>query len=129
MLWPQRREIITSGGYGSRLALRLAGTTSMMWRRLLHPSLRRRGGGIHHVVDFLAPAQNLGGEHGMIESLQIEIVDRLALDPLLDHAVDAAAHHDLAGLGLVAQARGEVGDAADRGIFQALLKTDLAERG
>src|SRR5215468_12545626 len=109
------------GGYGPRL--------SPGRRKLLHPSLRRRGGGIHHVVDLLAPAQNLGGQHGVIEALQVEVVDRLALDPLLDHAVDAAAHHDLAGLGLVTQAGGEVGDAADRSIFQALLKTDLAERG
>src|SRR5262245_17694326 len=108
-----------------------AGTTSRMRRRrgLLHPSLGRRGRGIDHVVDFLTPAQNLGRKHGVIESLQVEVVDRLSLDPLLDHAVDAAAHHDLAGLGLVAQAGGEVGDAADRGIFQALLKADLAERG
>ena len=65
----------------------------------------------------------------MIESLQIQIVDRLPLDPRLDHAVDAPAHHDLVGLGFVAQPRRQVGDAADRGVFQPLLEADLAERG
>ena len=65
----------------------------------------------------------------MIEPLQVQIVDRPALDPLLDHAVDAPADHDLVGLGFVAEPRGEVGDAADRGVFQPLLEADLAERG
>jgi hypothetical protein len=58
----------------------------------------------------------------------VQIVDRPSLDEPLDHAVDAAADHDLVGAGLVAQSRSKVGDAADRGIFQPLLETDLAER-
>ena len=87
------------------------------------------GGGDVDDVGVLAPAQDLGGEDRMIEALEMQIVDRAALDPLLDHAVDAAADHDLVRLGFVAQPRGEVGDAADRGIFQPLLETDLAERG
>ena len=93
----------------------------------LHPPRRRRR--IDDVVDFLAPAQNLRRQNRMIESLQIQIVDRPALDPLLDHAVDAPGHHDLVGLGFVAQPRRKVGDAADRGVFQPLLEADLAERG
>ena len=63
----------------------------------------------------------------MIETLQHEIVDRAAFDPRLDDAVDAAAHHDLVGLGFVAQPRGEVGDAADRAVFQPVLEADLAD--
>jgi hypothetical protein len=34
----------------------------------------------------------------------------------LDHGEDAPAHHDLVGLGFFAAPRGEVGDAADRGV-------------
>src|ERR1700730_4809862 len=63
----------------------------------------------------------------MIEALENQIIERLAVDPWLDHAVDAPGDHDLAGLGFVAEARGEVGDAADRGVFQPLLEADLAQ--
>src|SRR6185369_928526 len=76
---------------------------------------------------FLAPSQNLRRQNRMIESLHIQIIDRPALDPWLDHAGDAAAHHDLASLGLAAEAGGEVGNAADRGVFQALFEADLTE--
>ena len=62
----------------------------------------------------------------MVKTLELEIVEGAGFDPGLDHAVDAAAHHDLVGLGFAAEAGGEVGDAADRGIFQALLEADLA---
>src|ERR1700723_629709 len=92
-------------------------------RRLLPPQRGYFGG----FVGFFAPAQNFGSEDRMIEALQMQIVERLAFDPWLDHAVDAPAHPDLAGLGLVARPRGEVGDAADRGVFEPLLKADLAQ--
>jgi hypothetical protein len=51
-----------------------------------------------------------------------------AFGPWLDHAEHALADHDLTGLGFVAQPRGQVGDAADRGVFEPLLEADLAER-
>src|SRR5260370_37369246 len=92
---------------------------------LLLPSSRR---GEVDGFDLLAlvPAHNLHRQHGMIESLQGQIIERFGIHPLLDHAVDPPAHHDLAGFVLVAQPRGEVGDAADSGEYKSRLKTDLA---
>ena len=94
------------------------------------PAAPGRGGRrIDDVVDFLAPSEDLHRQHRVIEPLELEIVERGGLDPGLDDAEDAAADHDLVGLGFAAQARGKIGDAADRGIFQPLLEADLAERG
>jgi len=64
----------------------------------------------------------------MIEALQVQIIDRPRLDEIFHHAIDPPCDHDLAGLGFIAQPRGEVGDRADRGVFEPLLETDLAER-
>jgi len=58
----------------------------------------------------------------------MQLFERVAFDPGLDHAEHAPGHHDLVGLGFVAQPRGEVGDAADRGVFEPLLEADLAQR-
>ncbi len=52
----------------------------------------------------------------MIEALQVQIIDRPRFDEIFHHAVDAPRDHDLPGLGLIAQPRGEVGDRADRGV-------------
>src|SRR5216684_5646694 len=70
------------------------------------------------IFRFPAPAQNLRHQHRMIETFQVQIVDRTAFDERLDHAVDAPGDDDLVRLGFVAQAGGEVGDAADRGVFE-----------
>ena len=61
----------------------------------------------------------------MIETFQLQIVDRPAFDPLLDHAIDAPANHDLPGFGFVAEPRGQIGDAADRGVFEPLFESCL----
>src|ERR1700761_6400997 len=75
----------------------------------------------------LLPTQNLRGKDRVTESLEMQVIERPAFDQGFDHAVDAAAHHALVGAGLVARRRSEVGDAADRGIFQSLFDADLAE--
>ena len=61
-------------------------------RRALAAS--RGGGGEVDDLGVLAPAQDLGGEDRVIETLEMQIVDGAALDPGFDHAVDAAADHD-----------------------------------
>src|ERR1700730_11447562 len=105
------------------------GMTDVLQRLL--PSPRRFGRRDLGVLCFglVAPAQNLHRQHRMIKPLQVQIVERLAIDPGLDHAKDAPGDHDLVRFRLVAQPRGEVGDVADRGVFEPLLEADLAERG
>jgi len=66
------------------------------------------------VLLALTPAQDLHGQHRVIEPLELEIVERTGFDGVFDDAVDAAADHDLVGLGFAAQTGGEVGNAADR---------------
>jgi hypothetical protein len=62
------------------------------------------------------PPQNLDRQHQMIEPFQVQLFERVAFDPGPDHAKDARGGHDLVRLGFVARPRGEVGDAADRGV-------------
>src|SRR6266704_3621055 len=107
----------------------LAMTVSNQRRsRLLLPSPWRFSGRLGNLLTLFPPAQDLHREHRMIEALQVQLFERVAFDPALDHAEHAPANHDLVGLGFVAQPRGEVGDAADRGVFEPLLETDLAQR-
>src|SRR5258708_10669111 len=109
-------------GRGGSLPLSLTDAS----RLLLPPSRRGQLHGLSRAALF-APAQDCHRQHRMIESLQAEIIDRPGFDPLLDNAVDAPRHHNLVGLGFVAQPRRKVGDAADRGVFEPLLEADLAQ--
>jgi hypothetical protein len=94
-----------------------------------HPPPRRGSSSrLDDVLDLFAPAQNFHRQHRVAEALELQIVHRHSVDPAFNHAVDAAAHHDLAGLGFGAQARGEIGDTADRSIFEPVFEADLAER-
>src|SRR5260370_42247185 len=119
---------IAKGGWVP--ALRSSATTLHRVRDtrplLLPPPCGRRR--VDDVVNVLAPAQNLHREHRMIKTLQVQIIDRPRFDEIFHHAVDAPRDHDLAGFRLVAQPRGEVGDRADRGIFEPLLEADLPQR-
>ena len=62
-------------------------------------------------------------------SLQLELTDRLDLHGLLDLRQYSGADDDLSRLGLIAEARGNVGDGPNRGIIEAALEADGAERG
>jgi hypothetical protein len=53
---------------------KVAGTTSFTTKLLL-PSQRRHR---RDLLAFRAPAENLGGQDRMIESLQMQIIQRLA---------------------------------------------------
>jgi hypothetical protein len=53
----------------------------------------------------------------VIKTLENEIVERAGFNPRLGHAVDAPGDHDLVCVGLIAQPQGQIGDAADRGVF------------
>src|SRR5687768_13715604 len=72
-----------------------------------------------HVVDV----------HRAVETLQRQLPQRLRVDKVLDHQVDALADQDLAGGRLATQARGQVGNATDGAVVVAALEADAPERG
>ena len=72
--------------YGSRLK---AGTTERGCRNYTFFCRRAADAASTTLSTSSRQLDNLSRENRMIESLQIEIVDRPALDPWLDHAVDA----------------------------------------
>lgn len=63
-----------------------------------------------------------------MEALDREVAYALRHHPILDRRIDGLADEYLAGLCLVAQPRGEVGDTADRGVIEAPLEADCAQR-
>ena len=79
-------------------------------------------------LGLFAPAQDFKGGHRPVEPLQVQLADAGGFDRWLDRAEGALTDHDLAGARLAAQPRRQIGDAADRGVFAALLETDLSER-
>src|SRR5262249_35222753 len=95
--------------------------------RAAHTGVRR--GAPRRLGRSAAPADDLVGRHRPMESLERQIADVIGLDLRLDESEDALADEDLAALGLVAQPRRQVGDAADRRIVEALVEADLTERG
>ena len=66
---------------------------------------------------------------GPAEPLQRQLADQLDPHEVLHRGVDPLAHQDLAVLGLVAQARGQVDHAADRPVVEAALEPDIPQRG
>src|SRR6185369_1619309 len=67
--------------------------------------------------------------HGLREALEGERSDRIEGKRPVERGHRFAVEQHLAGLGLGAQARGEVGDVADRGVVPAPLEADGAQRG
>src|SRR5712692_2135865 len=72
-------------------------------------------------------ADDVVSNHWLGKTLKGQEVERLGLDLLLDHAVDRLRDQNLAALGFVAEARGEVHDRPDRGVVEAPPKADLAK--
>jgi hypothetical protein len=75
-----------------------------------------------------------GGEHIVSrqrppDPLQLELTDQLDLHCILDLRQHPRTDEDLSRLGLVAQARRDVGHRADGSIVEASLEADGAERG
>src|SRR5262245_14631912 len=64
-----------------------------------------------------------------MKALEAQVADWRGLDHRLDQVEHPLADQDLPGLRLVAQARGEIGDAADAGVVEPPIETDLPERG
>src|SRR5262249_46336312 len=65
----------------------------------------------------------------LAEALQLESADRGCLDDLLDLGEHALPDDDLPRLRGVAEARGEIEDAADRAVVVAPLEADPPDRG
>ena len=76
---------------------------------------------------FAAPAHHFVGIDRPIEALQAQLTNVRRSHRMFDFAEYPLADHDLAGLGLAAQPGGEIYDAADRGVFAAMLETDLTQ--
>src|SRR3954454_9270703 len=57
------------------------------------------------------------------------LAEALQRDGALDRGGDALRHQDLAVLGMGAEARGHVGNGADRGVLLAPLEADRPDRG
>jgi hypothetical protein len=74
--------------------------------------------GRHHIVRRKRPP----------DPLQLELTHRLDLHGVLDLCQHSRADEDLSGLGLVAQARGDVRYRADSGVVE-VLQADGAKRG
>ena len=62
------------------------------------------------------------------DPLQLELADWLDLHGVFDLRQHSRADEDLPRLGLVAEARGDIGHCADGGIVEASFKADGAER-
>jgi hypothetical protein len=62
-------------------------------------------------------------------AFELALAQILDLGQRLDRGGEPAAHQDLAVGGLAAQPRGEVDDGADRGVVEAILEADAAQRG
>src|SRR5262249_20766525 len=63
------------------------------------------------------------------QALERERADLLALDEVLEGARHTRGDEDLAGLGLVAEPGGEIGDGADGAVVPTPLEADGPERG
>src|SRR5262249_9828780 len=101
----------------------LAGSLSTLGR--LRGRIRRRRGLDRRLA---APAHYFIGVDRPVEALQAQLTDMRGSHRLFDGAERALTYHDLAGLGLAAQPRSEIYNAADRGVFAPMLEADLAER-
>src|SRR5262245_49715571 len=66
--------------------------------------------------------------HRAREALEEHLADPHRLDLVLQGAEEPAGDEDLAGLGLAAEARGQVGDGADGAVVPAALEADGPER-
>src|SRR5512132_1268677 len=66
---------------------------------------------------------------GLVEALELEIAHRLHVDQVLDRRANAGGDDDLSVRRGVAQARSQVGNAADRGVVVAPLESHLAQGG
>jgi hypothetical protein len=66
-----------------------------------------------------APTRHVVGIDRPIEALQAQLTNVRRSHRMFDFAEYPVADHDLAGLGLAAQAGGEIYDAADRSVFAA----------
>ena len=62
------------------------------------------------------------------ESLGLHVADYLGDGHVLDGGENAVGDQHLPGPGVRAQARGQIGDAADRGVVEAAFEADPAER-
>src|SRR6266508_3087385 len=69
------------------------------------------------------------GGHRLLEALARERARGCKLESPFQSRHGLAAGEDLAALRLGAQARGEVGDVADRGVVPAAFEADGAEGG
>src|SRR5215216_575813 len=74
------------------------------------------------------PADHLIRRHGAMEALEAQVADVPSFDRRLEQAENALADEDLSGFRLVAQARSEIGDAADRRIIETPVEPDLSQR-
>ena len=102
--------------------------TGAPWSRIRPAALRRPGRrGRDPSVRPATPGSKR--RDGPVEALQGQGGDRGGIDPRLDHAEHPLADDDLSARRLVAQAGSEIGDAADRCVFEASVEADLPERG
>src|SRR5262249_9733524 len=63
-----------------------------------------------------------------VQTLERQLPGRLGVDQMFDSRLHLAVDQDLAVAALAAEARGEVHDCADRGVVEAALEADAAER-
>ena len=63
------------------------------------------------------------------DTLERELPNRLDCHGILNSHQHAGTNEDLPWFGFIAKPRGDIGDRADRGIVEASLKADGAERG
>jgi hypothetical protein len=73
-------------------------------------------------------SRDLERRDGVAKALEPQRVQGACREAMLHLVVDLGRDDDLAGLGLVAEPRREIGDAADRRVVEPPLEADPAER-
>ena len=81
------------------------------------------------VIRSAVNPDDAGGRHRAVEALERQLADVLDLDVALELRDHPARDQDLAGLGLAAEPRGEVGDRADGAVVEPSLEADGADGG
>src|SRR6516164_7089698 len=72
--------------------------------------------------------QHIVRRHRTADALQVELTHRFDCHGLLNRLPNAWANQDLTGLGFIAKSGRNVGYCSDRGIVEAALKSNRAER-
>src|SRR5437762_3294564 len=84
-------------------------------------------GGAYDLSDATPQSHDVEGRDRLRQSLQRERAYLLGLDQILHVPRHPQGDEDLAGLGLAAQTRRQVGDRADRAVVPAALEADGAD--